>query len=154
MECTYRIGERTYHQRKLVLGQTEQLLALLKGVGFDGAAGIPGILMALGGRAADVFAVVLTRDGVPLADKDLEAEAAWLWEHMPVDLPGQVVADFFTCNPVHSVFDQWTALIVQLNTGKRTPGRSMNWSASWRAGIFSRLAAFCGKSPRTRSTTA
>jgi hypothetical protein len=99
----YEINGTIYHQRELVLGQIQQLLAELAGVGFTDTS-VPGVIAALGDRIYRAVAVVLIPDGVAIRDRDLTAIADDL-ENAPARVLLQVVADFFDCNQLSSLLE-------------------------------------------------
>ena len=106
---TYEIGGRTYEQRPLVLGQIRQLEQLLADVPWDKAVSAAEMLRLLGDRLPLAAAIVLRpKRPWPLRllyeprRKNIRRLAARLTHELDLTIAYQVVADFFTCNPVRS----------------------------------------------------
>ena len=107
--CEYVFNGITYVQRPLVLGQVCQLVNLLEGTTFSRDGGVQAIIEALGGKIGQALAIVLTEKGTSPRDKDRYALAGELEFVMtPEDLL-QVIDDFFSLNPVSSLFERMAA---------------------------------------------
>jgi hypothetical protein len=112
---TYTIDGITYEQRPLVIGQVEQLVGILQGVEFPAAAGPLEIVRAMGQeRLMKACAVVLRVQGTARWwDRDLDALAeAFAWS-MDAETAVRIVADFFDCNPLSSLFNA----LARMNAG-------------------------------------
>jgi hypothetical protein len=106
---TYVIDGVTYHQRPLVLGQLEQLITTLDSLQlYDFTAA--GIVTALGPRLSRALAVVLIPDGQSVRDRNLGDITEQIANGCDLDTAIQVVADFFTCNPVASYVERLTGM--------------------------------------------
>ncbi len=105
-EFEYRIGDKTYVQRTLVLGQIEQLSGIIEGLEITGDMKAEDILLALKDRVGDALGIILCEKGQKLIDKDLEAFARELRFAVEPEQIVEVIADFFDCNPIVSVFEK------------------------------------------------
>lgn len=125
----YEIGERKFYQDKLVLGQIEHLLKLLRSVG-EFAMDVQGVLEMVTKRY-DVLAVVLVPEGMTRgqlveqldngggkeAEKFLRDELDWV-------TLAQVVSDFFDCNPVSVLSNAMAGLQRKVSSDLFMPSRS------------------------------
>lgn len=107
----YQVGDKRYTQRKLVMGQVEQLVDLLHDTDFQGGLGVREVVAALGDKLYTAMAIVLREDGAEhWYEKDLDAMAASFRWDMEVQTAVEVVKDFFDCNPVTSLLDDLTGM--------------------------------------------
>ncbi len=102
-EFRYEIGGKTYVQRRPVMGQTEQLIELYDGVAMPSQITTTTLVSALGPKLYKGLAVVLTEEGRPLQDKDLEALGEELRWAIEPETAVEVIGDFFVLNPVASI---------------------------------------------------
>jgi len=102
-EKAYQIGDKTYLQRPLVLGQWQQLLPLLTGVNLSMESGLLDMIEAFGDRLPKMLAVVLTEQGKTAQGKDIESMAEEISFAISPEITFQVVDDFFICNPAQSI---------------------------------------------------
>jgi hypothetical protein len=130
-EFQYMIGGRKYTQAPLVLGQVQQLIALLR----DEKTRIPAnlapwsVMELLGDKLSEGIAIVLTEDAKHLKDKDLDALATEIrFSIRPADL-FKVVEDFFDCNPIASDIKDIGEAIKRISE-KIPPGSPMPSSPS------------------------
>jgi hypothetical protein len=109
---SYTINGNTYTQKKLVLGQISQLTALMKGLVFSGTDAMA-IIGALGDKLPEAIAIVLRKEGEALADKDMTSV---LRDVNEIDIPEavQIVADFFDCNPIHSLLESVNGIVAAI----------------------------------------
>jgi hypothetical protein len=119
IEKTYDIAGRRFVQRPLVLGQVQQLLALLKGTDLPAGASSVSVMMAAGEKTSELLAVVLTEAGTSAKDKDLEETAAHLRDNLPAALAAEMVTDFLSLNA--GFFEQMKAPV----TPAMQPGKTM-----------------------------
>ncbi|MFH2011679.1 MAG: hypothetical protein ABIJ37_03090 [Pseudomonadota bacterium] len=108
----YKVDEKTYIQRPLVLGQLKQLIAFL------GTLELPAIdinqadvgvfLGILGDRIPHALAIVLNEDGIKLQEKNLEAMASEIESTFDLEITIKAVEDFFDCNPIVSLLNKLT----------------------------------------------
>lgn len=114
---SYEIGEKTYEQKPLVLGQLRQLLDVVAGTLIPHGADAMALVAALGDKLPRALAIILTPEGVNLRNKDIDALAANLEFDISLEQSMQVVEDFFTCNPIASLLEKLTGAM-----GKATQG--------------------------------
>ena len=114
-EFKYEIGDKTYIQRPLVLGQMRQLTNTIKGLVIPADVDTLGLISALGDKLPLAIAIVLTLDGAALKDKDIYALAADIEFEILPEQTLQVIEDFFECNPIASLLE---------SIGKMTEGIS------------------------------
>jgi len=99
----YEIGGKTYIQRKLVLGQIRQLMAILDGLKVDMGMSTLDLVAALTDRLPRALAVVLTPEGVAPREKDIAKLAEEIEFEIDPETTLRVVEDFFDCNPVQDL---------------------------------------------------
>lgn len=126
---TYKIDEKTYLQRQLVLGQVRQLLDLLQGMQIPGNLDALGLVGLLGDRLPLLLAVVLTEQGKSPKNKDLPALADELEFSITPEQTLSVIEDFFECNPLSSIFQRLTGMVEKL-TAQITTGSPNSASSS------------------------
>lgn len=128
----YEIGGKKYTQKKLVLGQIEQLVDLLENVQLpsDLSARTVVVLLVKDGRMARAASIVFIPEGVELKDKDIDALAAELKFSMDIDTALTVVEDFFDCNPAAAILKRLAGAVVKIRehilkqTGSKTSSAS------------------------------
>jgi len=104
----YKIGNKKYVQRRLVMGQVDQLLDALEGIKLSGSVNPLDIQKALGDKIYLALAIVLVEEGKsPKRDidelRELASEIQW------AILPEQeieVIENFFDCNPIVSILER------------------------------------------------
>lgn len=108
----YEVNGKLYRQKPLVLGQIKQLIVFLGNLAFpaieSAEAEIGMIIGILGDRLPHALAIVLTEDGIPLKEKNLENMAAEIESTFDIAITMRIVEDFFDCNPIASLFDRVT----------------------------------------------
>jgi len=115
----YEIGGTVYVQRPLVLGQIAQLTALLSGIAVYQGVGPAGLVVALGDRLPRALAIVLSPEGVPAKDKDLDVIETAMCDADPLTAL-QAVEDFFTCNPTAAVFEKLAGMVKRIRASMAT----------------------------------
>lgn len=108
MEKEYVVGERTYVQRPLVLGQIRQLINELGSMGIDPTSDKKTLVATIvaSDKLERVLAIVLTPKGEAVRDKDLAALAKDLEFDLTPEQIMAVVDDFFDCNPTVSILEK------------------------------------------------
>lgn len=101
-EKKYDVDGEPFVQRPLVLGQLLPLCKIIEGVEIKSFS-VQGIISALGENLSKAIAVMLIPENVALRDRDYEADAEWISEHMSAEMALEVVADFLSFNPVSSI---------------------------------------------------
>ncbi len=102
----YQIGNKTYIQRPIVMGQLGLLLPLLESVRItDTGLQAGNILAALGRNLPRALAVVLIEDGLSMREamNDLDARTDEMQWGMSPETALEVIEDFFDCNPISSI---------------------------------------------------
>lgn len=127
MEYRYQIGDKTYVQKTLVLGQIEQMIGLVDGLLLPQVITPATVIAALGERLYQVLAVALTEEGRPLKDKDLEALGRELKWTIEPETAVEAISDFFDCNPTASL-SRMIGKVKEI-TGKIAAMGSGTWSA-------------------------
>lgn len=126
---SYRIGDKIYIQRPLVLGQMKQIREVLNGLTFPARFTVPNIIEALEDRLPLALAVVLTPEGQPVKGKDIPALADELEGVLELETAIEVVEDFFICNPVASLSTKLAGMADRLR-GMMTGPTGSNSSSS------------------------
>lgn len=117
-EYRYEIGDKTYIQRPLVLGQIKQLSNVLDSVSISMLTNEMEMARLLLDNVAPVIAVVITEEGKSPQDKNIDELAEALEFTMDAETMAQVVQDFFACNPVASIYGKVSQMV---NLMKKTP---------------------------------
>ncbi len=123
----YIIGGKKYIQRKLVLGQVQQLLRLIDGVEIKSPDTL-GIIAALGDKIHKALAIVLIPEGVNVKDKNIDEIAEELAFSIEPELAMKVVEDFFVCTPIVSLFQGLNSIFMKI--AKQMETQLSNSSAS------------------------
>jgi len=106
-EFKYTIGDKVYFQRKLVLGQVNQLINLTKGLSFPEETTVMSLVSALGEKVTDAVAIVLIPADVShLKQKSLDKVRYDLESDMYPEQALEVVEDFFDCNQISSLLNR------------------------------------------------
>lgn len=111
---SYTIGDKTYCQNKLVLGQVRQIVKLLEGVEIKKDADSLALIKMLDDKLPDALAIVLTESGTSLKNKDIKALAEELEFSVDLDMAVQVIEDFFSCNPIASLIEKLTGTLSKI----------------------------------------
>lgn len=128
-ERRYVIGEKTYIQRPIVLGQLRQLLNLLQGIVIPKDVNTMGLIAALGDKLSQAIAIILTPEGMKLKDKDIKKLATEIEFEISLERTIQVVEDFFGCNPIASLLEKLNTIIDKITERIQQTG-SKNSSVS------------------------
>lgn len=126
----YAIGDKTYFQKPLVLGQIMQLLDLLKDVSIPKNASILTIINSLGDRLPNALAIVLIPEGISLKDKDIDQLAKEIKFSISPEITITAVEDFFDCNPIASLLERFSGLMVNLKKKIILTGLKISASSS------------------------
>ncbi|MDH4100606.1 MAG: hypothetical protein OEV28_08520 [Nitrospirota bacterium] len=114
-EFSYKIGNKKYVQKALVLGQIRQLTGLLDGVVLPSdTSDIVAWVRVLGNKLPGAIAVVLVEEGAHLKDKDLELFTRDIEFEISPEQTMQVVQDFFVCNPIASLLENLSGAITKI----------------------------------------
>ena len=104
----YTIGNKAYIQRRLVMGQVDQLLEALEGTSLTGSVNPLDIQKALGDKIYLCMAIVLVEEGKsPKRDIDeLRALADEIQWSIHPEQEIEVIENFFDCNPIVSILER------------------------------------------------
>jgi len=131
---TYTIGGKKYVQRPLVLGQVNQLMAVLRGVDISSVFNAASVIAMLGSKIQRALAIVLHEETplkpvgddkfVYLRDRNLNELSDEIEFNIDPVTTLQVVEDFFDCNPMLLLLEKFAKLgetvvsrIEQVKTG-------------------------------------
>ncbi len=107
----YQIDGKVYEQRKLVWGQVNQLVGVVKGIEFSAGMTALDLINILGDKLPTALAVVLTEKGKSVKEKDIAATAESFAFTVELDVAMQVIEDFFVCNPIASYLEKIGSLV-------------------------------------------
>lgn len=121
MEKQYKIEEREFVQREMVVGQLEQLGGILAEIPFDLFIGmstdkidptaIRGFLRKLSDDTiSKLLSIVLIPRGIKLEDKDIEEVGKFVKWNCPLEMGADIIVDFFVCNPPSKLNLIWRGL--------------------------------------------
>ena len=102
----YEIGGVVYEQKRLVLGQINQLIGLLKEVNIPKESTAMNLVTALGDKLSLAIAIVLHKPDVKLRDKDIKEIASDIEFEMSPELALEVIEDFFDLTPISSLLEK------------------------------------------------
>ena len=125
----YKIGDKIYIQRPLVIGQVKQLLAELQGIVIPSNVDVIDLVAAIGDRLPDALAVILTPDGMSPKDKNLKELSEELAFSITIEKALEVVEDFFDLNPVSSLFERLNLAIEKIQYQFQTPSTTSSASS-------------------------
>lgn len=111
-EQKYRIGNKVYTQRKLVLGQIQQMIGLFKGVKMPEEFTSSQLLLSLGDRITDFLAIVVTEEGKSPKEKDLAAAAKELFDADP-ETVAEVIDHFFVLNSAKDLLQRFAGIFIK-----------------------------------------
>jgi hypothetical protein len=120
----YQIGDKTYIQKPLVLGQIRQLTNLLQGVTIPGNATPLTLVGILDDKLPMAIAIVIIpplprgdERGVmdALKNKDIESLSSQIEFEISPETTLQVIENFFVCNPIASLLERLTGTIKNIS---------------------------------------
>jgi hypothetical protein len=103
MEFKYEIGGRIFYQKPLVLGQSKQLISILKKLELPYVLNVSSLILTLGDKIAGVIAILMVEEGVSLKDKKVDEIQDIIEENLTIEQTIKVIEDFFDCNPIASI---------------------------------------------------
>lgn len=107
----YDIAGTLYTQRPLVLGQLSQIIGVLKDIKIPSNINEFGIIALLGDNLSEALAVILSKPGTSLKDKDLAEEAEFFRENIDIATAIEIIENFFVLNPIVSVSGKLTGIM-------------------------------------------
>lgn len=116
MEFNYQIGDKTYIQRPLVLGQVRQLLDLLQDIIIPGNIDIMGIVRLLGDLLPEALAIILTEKDHPLKGKNIAELATEIEFAIAPEQCAEVIENFLSCNPTASLLERLAGTASSITT--------------------------------------
>lgn len=102
----YQIGEKTFIQKPLVLGQLMQIIDLLAGLQIPSHITVPGIIALLQDRLPRAMAIILCEPGQKLKEKDLDSLTDFMAEKCDLSTTLEVVENFFGLNNLPSILEK------------------------------------------------
>jgi hypothetical protein len=118
----YTIDGKTYVQKRLVGGQTQQLVRIMKGISFPDDLTIDTLIDVMGDKLYAAIAVVITEKGCFPKDKDIEAMAEHLKWTADLETDIGIIKDFFALNPTSLILKEIGVMIMALKQKMRTLG--------------------------------
>jgi hypothetical protein len=120
-QTTYKIGDKTYHQRPVVIGQARQISNAIKGMSINYSDPFS-VINSVGDKIVELVAIVLIPDGVELKIKNLDKVIYDIeWELSP-ELAIEIVTDFFIINPLSLISEKVTGAIKSLSKANPKAG--------------------------------
>jgi len=116
----YKIGDKTYTQKPLVMGQVNQIINLLKDVNLPSDPTAINLITALGDKLPLAIAIVVHVPEVSLKDKNIKELAEDLSFKMEPEMALQVIEDFFDLTPISSLLER-VGKTVERIAGKMNP---------------------------------
>ncbi len=115
----YKVGDKNYTQNKLVLGQIGQLVEYLEEENMEFANVSPAVVIKLLGnrRLARCLAIILVPEGTLIQDKNIDEMEKDLFWSMSAEEVMQIASDFFSFNPVFSLFGKAKELMANVVAG-------------------------------------
>ena len=113
----YKIGDKVYIQKPLVLGQLQQLLTLLSDIKIDTPTPM-GIVASLGEKLHTALAIVLCEEGQSLKDKDVEKLAEELKDAVDIETVLEIIEDFFAFNKLNLISQKITNIVSLITQNK------------------------------------
>ncbi len=125
----YKIGDKIYIQRPLVIGQVKQLLSVLEGLNIPSDVDVLKLIAILGDRLPDALAVILTPVGTHPKEKDLKAISDEIAFSLELETAMKVIEDFFVLNPISSLFERLGKMVEAIQAQFQTPSTSSSASS-------------------------
>lgn len=117
---TYKIGGETYIQKPLVLGQINQLAAIMRGIELPGSVDVAALVVLFGSKLPMAIAIVLIEEAaikdnpgsIPgyLMERDIDKISKKLEFTLDSETAARIVEDFFDCNPIASLLSKFTGI--------------------------------------------
>lgn len=109
----YQFSDKTYIQKKLVLGQINQLIHFFRenNITILNEVTVQGVVISLGDKIPHALAIVLTEEGKSPKGKDLKALAEEIEFGISPETTLEVVEHFFDCNHIPSLLEKLTGMM-------------------------------------------
>mgnify|MGYP000908518042 CR=1 FL=1 len=124
-EYLYKIGEKEYRMKPLVMGQVRQLLSLLKGVELPETLTVVSLITAFGDKLTEAIAILLIEPDVSLNLKDVQKVTNDIEFYLSPSLAMEIIEDFFDCTPIFSILEEMGKRVEKI-VGKMNPTGSTN----------------------------
>ena len=114
----YKIGTKTFTQRRLVLGQLDQLLELFADLGLvvDEKFEIMDCIKKLGSSTSKLLAIILIEDGVELENRDLQATENFIrFNFSDFEMAEKIIKDFFVVTPIFSLLKLLPKVMLEIS---------------------------------------
>ncbi len=129
-EYRYEIAGKTYVQRPLVLGQTGQVVGLLKGISIPSNIDALEMASLLGEKLPEAIAIALTEDGTGLKDKNIDELTDIFRGSVDIETAAEIIDNFFVLNPIASILERLTGMMRQMVAVKKTMKTGSNKPSS------------------------
>jgi hypothetical protein len=114
-EFKYTIGDKVYLQRKLVLGQVNQILDLIKGLEIPQNATIMDLVTVLGDKISYAVGILLIpADLDHLKHKNLHTVVEDIQFDISPEQTLEVIEDFFDCNPISLLLNRVNEIVEKM----------------------------------------
>ena len=130
---TYNIDGTIYEQRPLVYAQWQQIANIMDGIPVPKEINSQSLIIALSQKLDLALAVLLTKQGTQLKDKDINKLAEGLSYSLLPSQIDEILTDFFTYNNIESMANLISGLLIKIWTameqrqkllyGKNKPGQ-------------------------------
>ena len=110
---TYKVGDREYVLNKLVMGQIIELAEYLAEIDLElkGIDDVKTFIVKNLKHLPRMLAIVLVPKDVPLPERDISKEEAYLFAHLEYDQMVEVIQDFLALHDLIALMERITALI-------------------------------------------
>lgn len=119
-EYLYKIGEKEYRMKPLVMGQVRQLLALLKGVEIPESLTVVSLITTLGDKLPEAIAILLIEPDKSLKTKNVKELTDEIEFELTPTMTMEVIEDFFDCTPIFSILEEMGTRVEKI-VGKMKP---------------------------------
>ena len=110
-EFKYIIGDRVYYQRKLVMGQVNQLIEVTKNLEIPSNPSTMQLITAFGDKITEAIAVVLVPADMKLKEKHVGQVVSDIQFELEPEMVLEVMEDFFACNQISLLLKKLTNVI-------------------------------------------
>ncbi|HNU76589.1 MAG TPA: hypothetical protein PKL88_02650 [bacterium] len=121
-EYLYKIGEKEYRMKPLVMGQVRQLLSLLKGVEMPESVTVVSLITTLGDKLPEAVAILLIEPDKTLKNKNLKSLTEEIEFELTPTLTMEIIEDFFDCTPIFSILEEMGTRVEKIVTKMKPIG--------------------------------
>lgn len=112
---SYVIDGKTYLQRKMKLGQYQQLLDVLKTISLPDSLDTASLIYAIGDKITRVLAIILCPEGVSPKDKNIDEVEKEMFSIDVEETVFKVIEDFFGCNDIQLLLKKFSQVITTVS---------------------------------------